>query len=165
MSGSLTQVRSGQVREWACLVTVGDPWRTSQQNHTPLEDPPIPFPFFPWQRTVPSDIAGKNVVAVFDTGATNSCIASALARSIGLTSETSTDVISPDGQQRSPVYYASLWLPNEMGGFPFIPLLGFDDSGDEVLIGMDIIGQSSFLLSYDRAKDRSNLSFSIQPMV
>ena len=120
-------------------------------------EPPLGLP---WSGAIPDGLPGKDIRAVFDTGATHTFVSQRLASMIGLDYITSGSVRTPDGDVESGVYYASLWLPNGIA-FPFMRIGDMQDDRDDLLIGMDIIGQSNFSIVYDPNRHRTTFSFFI----
>ena len=89
----------------------------------------------------------ENFLAVWDTGATNSCIVNGLAKQLNLPIIGEVDVVGPDGPYVAKVYFASIVLPNQVC-IPEIELFGCNDSlGSSMLIGMDVITQGDFLVN------------------
>lgn len=151
----LRQVHDGWINELSCRVTLGEPllhFESLEEDKPPLSyvgivDPSPPSP-------------GKNICAVFDTGATISSVSRMLARAIGLKYITSESVWTSESKVESAVYYASLWLPNNIV-FPFMRILDMQSDRDDLLIGMDIIGQSRFLIEYDPENHETIFNFSV----
>ena len=112
----------------------------------------------PWSGDIPDGLPGKDIRAVLDTGATDTFVSQRLANAIGLKYITSWSVGTPDGEAESGVYYASLWLPNGIG-FPFMRIGDMQDDRDDLLIGMDIICQSKFLIKYDPKRHKTIFDF------
>lgn len=150
----LRHVYDGWVDELCCQVTLGQPvshLENFEEDKPPLVyvgvvDPSPPSP-------------GKDICAVFDTGATGSSVSRRLARAIGLRYITSESVLTSDGEVESAVYYASLWLPNNIV-VPFMRILDMQNDRDDLLIGMDIICQSKFLIEYDPENHKTIFDFS-----
>lgn len=151
----LRQVHHGWVRELCCQVTLDLPITPDEFDETDL-DPPF---FFGCEyANIPDGLPGKDIRAVFDTGATQTFVSQWLADAIGLEYITSEPVGTPDGDVESGVYYASLWLPNGIV-FPFMRIGDMEGDRDDLLIGMDIIGQSNFSIVYDGTRHETTFSF------
>ena len=93
----------------------------------------------------------RQVLALWDTGATNSAITTRLAQECGLSqSGEMGDVGSLRGTEKGrPKYLADLYLGNGLL-FPEIEVYAPKDSSfmdAEVLIGMDIIGEGDLILT------------------
>jgi len=112
------------------------------------------------QPPLPSDFS-----ALWDTGATKSCIRYAIAKQLNLPQIGETEVLGVDGLCISDIYLASVGLPNHVA-IPEIELLGCNDSLDySMLIGMDIINKGDFLIN--TFNGRTTFSFqmpAIQPL-
>jgi len=94
-----------------------------------------------------SSFSLDDYTALWDTGATTSCIRNGLAHFLNLPVIRSTTVMGVDGPYLAKVYLASVTLPNHVV-ISEIELLGCDDSLDAaMLIGMDVISQGDFLVS------------------
>mgnify|MGYP001004934788 CR=1 FL=1 len=85
--------------------------------------------------------------AIWDTGATGSCISKRVVDALNLTPVGQREIHHATGSQNVNIYIISIALPN---GFvlPFLPVSEVD-LGDEyhVLIGMDVINQGDFAVS------------------
>lgn len=143
----------GHVREIACPVVVGQPM--SFEGHVGPEDTPV---MATWQGAdLPPELCKKGV---FDTGATHTVLATGVAQSVGLQPLRRETMRTAGGSIQSWLYYASIWLPNRIV-YPFVTVTEGDlPPGDEVLIGMDIIGQSMLHIQYRPREDKTLFFFS-----
>lgn len=157
------QAHHGWVSEVACTAVLGKPFVNDEIDiggHQQPLDPPLALP---WNGKLPPDtLLAKGLRAVFDTGATDTFMSRNLADAVGLESVTSTSVQTPDGWNESRLYHASLWLPNNVA-FPFLRIGDMKDDRDDLLIGMDIIGQGNFSIAYDPGDHRTAFLFSLYP--
>lgn len=98
------------------------------------------------------DIVAKDLkyttTALWDTGATNSCISDEVAKKLSLIPTKKKNIVTPSGMKEVSTYFVDLILPNrvcinnvEVNGSE----IGKQDLG--VLIGMDIITLGDFSLS------------------
>ena len=90
----------------------------------------------------------EKVKALWDTGASGTCIASELAEQLGLIPIGNQIAQTPSGQSQFNTYCVDLILPNNVG-IRDIPVAGTEirKQGFDVLIGMDIIGMGDFAVS------------------
>lgn len=93
--------------------------------------------------------------ALWDTGATHTCIDDALAQRLGLVELGSVDVYTPSGRANLTIYRADIVL---MG---VIPMYGHKVTGSvigmqgiDLLIGMDIISKGDFATSCKDGRTR-----------
>ena len=91
---------------------------------------------------------------LFDTGATSTAVTKKVREAAGLPLVRMATIETPGGKRESGIYYASLWLPNYIA-FPFLPVIEAECAGCDVLIGMDIIGQSSLSIAAISIPDTS----------
>ena len=95
----------------------------------------------------PEKSGAKKFNAIWDTGATNTVITQKVVSDCGLKPIGMTKVQTAKGESISPVYFASIFLPNKV----VIPQLRVTEgiiAGDaEVLIGMDIISHGDFAVT------------------
>ncbi len=86
--------------------------------------------------------------ALFDTGATHSCISDRLALQLKLAPIDYAHVATASGIEHVPTYFTHLFLPN---GLQFLnwELMQFQYTGDDsdLIIGMDIITQGDFSIT------------------
>jgi hypothetical protein len=101
------------------------------------------------------------VLALWDTGATASCISQKLARLLDLKKIDMCQVRGVTGTQQSPVYLVDILLPSNVA-INNVRVTEFLDNGNfEVLLGMDIITYGDFAISN---KDRkATVSFRTPP--
>ncbi len=95
----------------------------------------------------PTKIDTKKFKAIWDTGATNSVISQKVIDECGLKPIGIANVKTAQGEFRTTVYFASIFLPNKV----VIPQLrmtkGVIPGEAEVLIGMDVISQGDFAVT------------------
>ena len=86
--------------------------------------------------------------ALWDTGATHSCISDRLASELGLDAVDYVHVATASGIEHVPTYFTHLFLPNGLE-FKNWELMQFQYSGDDsdIIIGMDIITQGDFSIT------------------
>ena len=85
--------------------------------------------------------------AIWDTGATKSCIKQSLADEFDLLYLRDAPVLSANGSFQAKVYAATLLLPTG-ALISDIELIGCDDSiGSSILLGMDVITLGTFLVN------------------
>lgn len=90
---------------------------------------------------------GKEYMAIWDTGATNSVITKKVADDLGLQIVSFTTVNHAKGKsEHVPVYRVNIELPNHVG-FIGISVSEGELAGADVLIGMDIITKGDFAVS------------------
>jgi len=86
-------------------------------------------------------------IAVWDTGATNTCISKAVVNKLALKPITVTEVSGAYGEEKiRPVYLVCLYLPNGVV-FRNRPVIEWDSTKVEVLVGMDVIFNGDFVIS------------------
>ena len=99
------------------------------------------------QPSTPERLAAKKFTAIWDTGATNCVITQKVIDDCGLKPIGMAEVHTAQGRGLTPVYLASIFLPNKV----IIPELrmarGIVAGDAEVLIGMDIISQGDFAVT------------------
>jgi hypothetical protein len=102
-----------------------------------------------------------NVRALWDTGATGSCISQGLARQLGLKMIDMCRLRGITGVQISPIYQIDILLPSNVE-ITNARVCEFLDNGSfEMLIGMDIITLGDFvILNSDR---KTKVAFRIPP--
>ncbi|MBQ9007348.1 MAG: retroviral-like aspartic protease family protein [Atopobiaceae bacterium] len=90
-----------------------------------------------------------HVPALWDTGATNTCIAQEIADAMGLESAGVMTMKTPSGMLEVPVYRIDLLLPNNVG-ISDLPVCGSEIGKQEigVLVGMDVITFGDFAVSF-----------------
>ena len=98
--------------------------------------------------TIHFDGKQLNVVALWDTGATNSCISRSVATTLSLVSNGSMPILTPSGDITVNTYLVDVTLPNDV----YIPDImvcdsEIDNQGIGMLIGMDIITKGDFAVS------------------
>jgi gag-polyprotein putative aspartyl protease len=97
---------------------------------------------------LPDDDLMASTLALWDTGATHSCISDRLARQLGLEAADYAHVATASGIEHVPTYFTHLFLPN---GLQFLnwELMQFRYTGDEsdLIIGMDIITKGDFSIT------------------
>lgn len=102
----------------------------------------------------PSDI----FQAIWDTGSPNSAISNRIVQTYKLQTTGICDAITGIGQSKKPTYSVSLWLPSKIC-IPKVAVIELDLQGADILIGMDVISQGDFAVTYKEGKTR--LSFRI----
>jgi hypothetical protein len=97
---------------------------------------------------VPDDESLTNALALWDTGATHTCISDRLARQLALEAVDYVHVATASGIEHVTTYFTHLFLPN---GLQFLnwELMQFQYTGDEsdLIIGMDIITKGDFSIT------------------
>ena len=102
-----------------------------------------------------------NVRALWDTGATGSCVSQGLARRLGLKTIDMCPVCGVSGTTLSPVYSIDILLPSNVE-IPNLRVTEFMDNGSfEVIIGMDVMTLGDFAISNSGGK--TTVSFRIPP--
>lgn len=98
--------------------------------------------------------------AIWDTGASCSCITKSAVEQLQLTSFNKTVVHTANGKRECDVYKADLFLPNGVC-FDMLNLTECSDLSDkcDILIGMDIIGAGDFAIAEDN--ERTIMSFRV----
>ena len=97
--------------------------------------------------------------ALWDTGATSSCISNQLAEKLHINPIGFEEMYHANGSSIVPTYLINILLPNEIG-FYHIHVLGCDLHNMDAIIGMDIISQGDFAISNFEGK--TFFSFRIQ---
>ena len=88
----------------------------------------------------------KKVNALWDTGATSSCVSNQLASKLNLVPIGFEKIYHANGESFVPTYLINIILPSETM-FYCVHVLGCDLHGIEAIIGMDIISQGDFAIS------------------
>lgn len=102
------------------------------------------------QQVIPDEI--EQFDAVWDTGATNTAIASTVVQKLGLQPITFVPVGTGGGQVIAPVHLINIVLPNNVI-VPNIQVTELQDLNScDVLIGMDIIAQGDFAITHAGGK-------------
>lgn len=94
----------------------------------------------------PQNCGAKEFVAIWDTGATNTVVSPKIVKECGLKPIGVVKVHTAGGEILSPVYLASIFLPNHV----FFPQLRVTEGtilDADVLIGMDIITRGDFAIT------------------
>lgn len=85
--------------------------------------------------------------AIWDTGATNTCISQNAATQIGMVATGQVQVAHAGGiNGRANTYLVNIGLPNGVG-FPGVRVTECQLTGADMLIGMDIIGAGDFAVT------------------
>ena len=110
-----------------------------------LKTPCVIFPAYNPAKMVgqSNTIHGKQYIAIWDTGATNSVISEKVIAELGLCNMGFTQVNHAGGQDVVPVYKVNIGLPNNVT-FAEIKVTQGKLAGADVLIGMDIITKGDF---------------------
>lgn len=94
------------------------------------------------------DEKSVEVIALWDTGATNSCISMDVVENLGLVVTGNIDVLTPSGGSIANTYLVDVLLPNNV---PVKDLRVCDSKigsqGIGMLVGMDIISKGDFCVS------------------
>lgn len=94
--------------------------------------------------------SGKSleVIALWDTGATSSCISEYLADNLNLVATGYIPIHTPSGTSTVKTYCVDVTLPNDVA-IADLPVCSskIGDQGIDLLIGMDIIGRGDFVVS------------------
>ena len=105
----------------------------------------------------PDESQTKKYLAVWDTGATKSVITEKVVQECDLKPIGVTTVHHVEGESRSDVYLASIWLPDKVC-FPQLRVTkGMSGGGADVLLGMDVICMGDFAVT--NVDGKTNLSF------
>jgi predicted aspartyl protease len=94
----------------------------------------------------PQNCGAKEFLAIWDTGATGTAVNQSVIDECGLKQIGVVEVHTANEKRNSPVYLASIFLPNHV----FIPFLRVHEAtikGADVLIGMDIITRGDFTVT------------------
>lgn len=98
--------------------------------------------------TIQCNNKSDKVIALWDTGATNTCISEELALKLSLVSTGKIDICGSTGSSEQNTYLVDIILPNNV---KINDLMVIDSSigkqNLDMLIGMDIIGQGDFAVS------------------
>lgn len=86
------------------------------------------------------------LTAIWDTGATNTCISEEAIARIGLVATGQVEVSTASGVTRADTYLANIGLPNHVG-FSGVRVTSCKLTGADMLIGMDIIGGGDFAVT------------------
>lgn len=89
---------------------------------------------------------GKEFIAIWDTGATNSCITRSVVDQLQLKPISKARVSGVHGEEIKNVYMVSIGLPNGVG-FPNVTVTECILKDADVLIGMDIIADGDFAVT------------------
>lgn len=98
---------------------------------------------------------GKSIttIALWDTGATNSCVSKKVVSDLGLVMTGKAPMKTPSGQRLANTYLVDVTLPNDV---PVPDLMVCDSEigsqGIGMLIGMDIINKGDFTVSNHQGK-------------
>jgi gag-polyprotein putative aspartyl protease len=97
---------------------------------------------------LPDDTRIQWYKALWDTGATQSCISDRLAEELGLEAEDFVKVATASGIVRLPIYTLHLALPNHIV-FDSIEVIEFayGDDDCDLIIGMDIMTQGDLAMT------------------
>ncbi|HMQ69664.1 MAG TPA: SEC-C metal-binding domain-containing protein [Ignavibacteria bacterium] len=107
-------------------------------------------------------------IAIWDTGATSSCITQSVVKKLNLKPISITKVTTGGGVLDRNVYLINIYLPNKVS-IPFVKVVEVSDLSQdindklEVLIGMDVISMGDFSISNKDSK--TCFSFRIPSMV
>jgi hypothetical protein len=102
------------------------------------------------QLVIPKNI--EQFTAIWDTGATNTAIASTVAQKLGLIPITFAPVGTGGGQVNAPVHLVNIILPNNVL-VPNVQVTELKDLNScDLLIGMDIISTGDFALTHVNGK-------------
>ena len=90
----------------------------------------------------------QKVSALWDTGATRSCVSTKVATDLNLISTGKNLIKTPSGQKEVNTYLVDIGLPNNVNIKDLIVCdSDIGDQGLDMLIGMDIIGLGDFSVS------------------
>lgn len=95
-----------------------------------------------------SDNNTIEALALWDTGATGTCISERIVKDLGLVSTGKMTISTPSGQAETNTYLVDILLPNRVnitGAQVMDSKIG--DQGIDILIGMDIITKGDFSVS------------------
>lgn len=98
--------------------------------------------------------------AIWDTGATSSCIKQSKADELGLISHGKGKIITPSGESdECNRYFVDIFLPNKVA-IQRVQIIGAPGLGDvDALIGMDIILMGDFAVSCHQGKTAFSFRF------
>ncbi len=94
----------------------------------------------------PQKVGAKKFMAIWDTGATGTVISQKVINECGLKQIGIAEVYTANDKRLSPVYLASIFLPNRVY-FPQLRVTEGTISEADVLIGMDIITRGDFAVT------------------
>ena len=101
---------------------------------------------------------------LWDTGATISGVNIDIINKLNLSAVSMTTVETAGGRKECSNYYVDITLPNNVI-FPKWPVAGLQlKEGTDVLVGMDIMNQGSFLFAKDKYTGYPFFEFSIPPL-
>jgi len=87
------------------------------------------------------------LIAIWDTGATNTCIDEEACKRLSLAPTGQVQTHTAGGEKRASTYLVNIALPNGVG-FPGVPVTECNKiPGADMLIGMDIIGAGDFAIT------------------
>lgn len=132
----------GHPRKITCEVRVGTPIPLPEA----VQSESTPTSMRLAQGVTPPSSFARRHVGLFDTGATGTAVTREVREAARLPLVRTAIIETPGGQRECGIYYASLWLPNQIA-FPFLPVIEAECAGCDVLIGMDVIGQSYFSIA------------------
>lgn len=99
-----------------------------------------------YEKPVADPESGVDFNAIWDTGATNSCITKKVIDHLKLKPISITKVSGAFGSEMRNVYLVSIWLPNKVG-FPNVMVTECDLKDGDAIIGMDIIAAGDFAVT------------------
>lgn len=92
-------------------------------------------------------IPDRKILAIWDTGATSSCISERVAQDLGLPVHGGTRISTPNGMADKNTFLVDYFLPNGLR-IHMVQVAGVDiDERFDALIGMDIIGLGDFAVT------------------
>ena len=101
--------------------------------------------------TIVYDEIKLEIVAVWDTGATNTCISMSVVEKLGAIPEAMHPMETPNDSRLAGVYFADIILPNDVV-FTDLQILDAKIKGIDMLIGMDIIARGVFAITHPDGK-------------
>lgn len=92
-----------------------------------------------------------NGTALWDTGATSSCISQKVINTMGLIATGQMNVLTPQGSMQVGTYLVDIFLPNKVL-IKDVSVCGsnIDNQNLDMLIGMDIISLGDFAITHSR---------------
>jgi predicted aspartyl protease len=99
----------------------------------------------------PQNCGAKEFVAIWDTGATGTAVSKKVIEECGLKQIGVVEVHTANEKRLSPVYLASIFLPNHVL-FPSLRVNEATIKDADVLIGMDIITKGDFAVTNKEGK-------------
>ena len=92
-------------------------------------------------------------IAIWDTGASSSCISQKVITEMGLIATGQMNVLTPQGSMQTGTYLVDIFLPNKVL-IKDVKVCGtnIDEPGIDMLIGMDIIGLGDFAITHNQNK-------------